>query len=92
MMSAVNSWFAIRLDIVSVLVMLVLTLFCVLYRDHADPIILSLLVTYSLQIQNNLYYLLKCYMWLEQQMVSVTRCFKILEIANERTNHSLDIS
>lgn len=84
MMSAVNSYFSVRLDLVSCLITLVLTISCVVLRDEANPIMLSLLLTYSLNIQIYLYSLLRWYMNLESQMVICTRCLKFKDVVQER--------
>lgn len=50
MMSAVNSWFAIRVDLIAVSVMFFITLTCVFTRDYVDPVMLGLLLTYGLNL------------------------------------------
>lgn len=50
MLAAVNSNFAIYLDLISCLMTLTVTLLCVFLRATSDPIMLSLLLTYSLNI------------------------------------------
>ena len=50
MMAGVAGWFAIKVDMIAVLIMSVVTLACVLGRNIADPIILSMLLSYTLTI------------------------------------------
>ena len=80
MMSAVNSYFSIRLDLISCAMTTIITSACVALRDHSDPVMLSLLLTYSLNTQIILYSILRWYMSLESQMVTVTRCCKLKDV------------
>ena len=48
---AVPLWFAIRVDILSILTMTVISVICVTARYRVDPIMLSLLLTYTLSLQ-----------------------------------------
>lgn len=66
MMSGVNSWFAIRVDIISIFLMLAISTMSVLARDHSDPILLALVLTYGLNIQYSLINGLKWYTLIEQ--------------------------
>ena len=50
MMQGVNSWFAIRIDIIAVCVMFWISLICVFFRDFTDPIILCMLLSYTMTI------------------------------------------
>ena len=43
-------WFAIRIDLIAIVIMGVIALFCVLFRNEADPVMLALLLTYSLTV------------------------------------------
>lgn len=80
MMSAVNSYFSVRLDLISTTMTFFITVICIVLRDTVDPIMLSMLLTYSLNIQMYLYLMLRWYMNLESQMVIVTRCLKLKEV------------
>jgi len=46
-------WFAVRIDTIATATMTVIALFCVLFRNSADPVMLALLLTYSLTVQSN---------------------------------------
>lgn len=89
-LAAVNSKFAIQLDLISCMMTLLVTLICVALRSSSDPIMLSLLLTYSLNIQNNIQNLLRWMMYLENQMVAVVRCLKLKDVIQERQADSLD--
>lgn len=86
MMSAANSYFAIRLDMISCLMTTILSTICVVLRGSANPIMLGLILTYSLNIANALQLLLKWYMVLEGQMVTATRCLKLKDVEHERVS------
>lgn len=73
-------WYGIRMDIVSIILMASATVICVEFREKENQVLLAMVFSYILQLQgyliNMLYYLGD----LEKNMVSVVRCFKILEI------------
>jgi len=50
MMSGVQGWFAIRVDILAIILMLIVSLIAVFSRDTADPIILAMLLSYIMTI------------------------------------------
>lgn len=50
MMSGVQGWFAIRVDILAIVLMLIVSLIAVFSRDTADPIILAMLLSYIMTI------------------------------------------
>ena len=43
-------WFAIRIDALAIAMMTTISAFCVLYRNEADHVMLSVLMTYSLTV------------------------------------------
>ena len=43
-------WFAIRTDAVALVTMTLIALFCVLARNDKDPVVLAILLTYSLTV------------------------------------------
>lgn len=47
---SVPLWFAIRIDIISVFMMLIVSLICVIYRNSGHAIVLSLLLTYVMTL------------------------------------------
>jgi hypothetical protein len=50
MMQGVNSWFSIRIDILAICVMLSISFICVFFREYTDPIILCMLLSYTMTI------------------------------------------
>jgi hypothetical protein len=49
-MSATTGWFGIKVDILAFVVMIVLSIICVLSKDFADSVILSMLLPSILAI------------------------------------------
>lgn len=50
MMAGVAGWFAIKVDLIALLIMSVVSFVCVLCRGFTDPIVLSMLLSYVLTI------------------------------------------
>lgn len=84
MSNAVQGWFALRVDLFAFFLMLILILTCIAFRDVADPILLSIVVTQVLTIQESLIWALKIFVQIETKMVKVERCMKLLEIPQEK--------
>ena len=93
MMTGVSSWFAMRVDILAITIMLLISMTCIYARNQegADPVILSMLLSYVMTIQFSLTWALKCFMYLQSSMVNADRCMKVLEVPQERkeTDHLL---
>ena len=62
MQTGVAGWFAIRIDILAIFMMLFFSATCILVRTQVDPIILSLVLVYMLQIQNSMIIFLRTFM------------------------------
>lgn len=60
----VASWFSIRVDALALGMMAILSLTCIFWRDHANPVVLSMLLSYSLMIQISLTWCLKIFVML----------------------------
>jgi hypothetical protein len=73
-------WYAVRMDLVSITLMASATVLCVYYREKENPVLLAMVFSYILQLQGYLILLLFSLGDLEKKMVSIVRCFKILEI------------
>ena len=50
MMAGVAGWFAIKVDMIAVLIMSIVTVTCISCRSFTNPIILSMLLSYTLTI------------------------------------------
>ena len=87
MMAGVSCWFSIRVDVLSIFLMFTISMIAVLARGlpGQDPIVLSMLLSYILTIQFNLTWSLKCFMYLQSNLVNADRCMKLLEVPQERT-------
>jgi len=69
--TAVWSWYCVRMDLLSSVVMASGCAFCVVGREKLDPVLLALLLRYILTLQQYCVWTLYCYGSIEQQMVSV---------------------
>lgn len=65
------------------MIMVLACSFCVLFKDQSDPVMLGMLLTYIINLTDLLLYLLYLIGQIERQMVSVQRCFKLLQIPQE---------
>lgn len=69
--TAVWSWYCIRMDLLSSLVMASGCAFCIVGKEKFDPVLLALFLRYVLTLQTYCVWTLYCYGSIEQQMVSV---------------------
>jgi len=53
---------------------LVSALFCIMYRDSGNSVMMGLMLTYMLMIQDQAIGTVQCCAALEQKMVNVDRC------------------
>lgn len=83
-MSATSSWFAVRVDMIVLFLMLFMTLLCMFLREYSDPVLISLILNYQTSMQFALMQLSKQYMVLEQQMVSFERCENLTKVVQEK--------
>lgn len=80
---AIPLWFSIRVDVVSLLTMLLVGNFCILSRFHHNPVMLSMLLSYILSLQGQVIGTIQAYIAIEKNMVSVERCLQMLTIPQE---------
>jgi len=84
MMFAVEAWFALRIDIISLCVNAIASIFCIFYSASAeteeDKVFPVMLLTYMLLLQEFVLWSVRCFTWIEKRMVNVDRCLKILDI------------
>jgi ATP-binding cassette subfamily C (CFTR/MRP) protein 1 len=50
MKAGVTGWFTIKVDIIGISLMFMMTMICVLCRDFTDPVILAILLSYTMTI------------------------------------------
>ena len=55
-------WFAIRIDIVAIVMMSLISVLCVLSRNSTDPVMLAMTLTYALTVQANTAQSIRCIM------------------------------
>lgn len=89
--NGVPNWFAIRIDVVSVIAMLFICVLCVAARFSTDPILLAMLLTYSLTLQTCVVSSIRLLMDIESRMVNTERCFSVLKIPQEYMRGDLPI-
>jgi len=82
--SAIICWFTIRVNLFSFSLMMVMDILAVLMRDTTSPIILCMLVTSVLTINDCLISMLRFSMMVQGKMVSVVRCIKLMNIPQEK--------
>ena len=73
-------WFGIRMNILTVIIMIASTFVCILYRDAENKVLLAMVVQYILQLSSYVIELFYQLGELEQNMVSVQRCLQMLEV------------
>ena len=50
MRAGVTGWFTIKVDMMAIGLMFMMTMICVLCRDFTDPVILAMLLSYTMTI------------------------------------------
>ncbi|KAK2141833.1 hypothetical protein LSH36_1034g00008 [Paralvinella palmiformis] len=83
-----NRWLAVRLELVSNLIVLFASLFSVIGRDHLTPGIVGLSVTYAMRITLNLNWVVRMTSELETNIVSIER---VKEYTNAPTEAAWEI-
>lgn len=68
------------MDFISLLVLAFSSAFCIIYRNSVNEVLLAMLLTYILLLQDYILWTVKCVSMIEARMVNVDRCFKILTI------------
>ena len=63
-MNSVECWFSLNVDLLAYFVMLIIVFICIVYRDYGNPILLAMVITQSLTIQETLIWTLKEFMYL----------------------------
>lgn len=83
--NAVPLWFAIRIDLVSIATMCAIGSFCVLFREKGNPVMLAMLLSYSVVLQQYVISTIRMMMQVEARMVNADRCLNLLTIPQEST-------
>lgn len=85
------TWFSLRLDCLTVLFMGLSCFLGIVARKKADPIFISMMLSYVLMLQKQLLISIRIMGWIEGKMVNFDRCLKILEIPQEKLDGDAEI-
>ena len=80
-----------RIDGLAIITMMTISTFCVLYRNESNPVMLSMLLTYSLTVQAATISSIRCLMTIEARMVNAERCFSVLKVPQENIEGTLAV-
>lgn len=80
---AIFQYFKLRLNTTATFFLAIICAICIYSRETTSPILLGLLLTYSLGIQNNLTILLNITATIERQMISASRCLVMTKVIQE---------
>ena len=72
-----------RIDLISVALLAFTTSFSVIYRGYANNVMLAMMLSYVLTLQDFLLYAIRLAAMIELRMVSADRMLKLLEIPQE---------
>lgn len=79
-----NSWFGLILDFQSFLFLLCIHLFIMFFPDHFTKVTIGLILTYSNNLSESLFFALSSVSFLENSMVSLERCVSYTKIVEEQ--------
>ena len=82
-------YFSIRVDISAATFVAIICAICIISREYTDPVLLSLLLTYAMNIQNNLTFLLMNQMSIETLMVNAERCMQMTQVEQEAVSDEI---
>lgn len=80
MVNGAQAWFSMRIGWVSLVMLSFSTLFCVFYRSQDNQVFVALLFSYILLLNDFVLWTANCFGYVEQRMVNVDRCIKMLDI------------
>ena len=75
----------------SIFTMAAISVLCITARFDGDPILLALLLSYSLTLQACVVSLIRLIMDIETRMVNVDRCFALLKVPQEYIEGDLSV-
>ncbi|CAI2364263.1 unnamed protein product [Moneuplotes crassus] len=78
-----NGWLSTRINLISITFVFFLYMYCILYRDNQDPIIIGLLMGYIMELQWILNRFVRQAISIHSLMTSFDRCKKLTEIPQE---------
>ena len=83
MTKGINQYFRIQVNATATVFVALICAICIISRDTTSPVLLGLLLTYSMSIQYNLSVLLMVHMFIEKLMVSADRCMQMTKVVQE---------
>ena len=73
--SGVWTWYAMRMNMLALMIIGTSAVFCIVFRTQTDPVMLGLMLQYTLSLAGVCVGTLGCLAQVEIQMVSVQRLF-----------------
>jgi hypothetical protein len=89
MTKGVNQYFRIQVNATATIFVALICAICIISRDTTSPVLLGLLLTYSMSIQYNLSVLLMVHMYIEKLMVSADRCMQMTKVVQEEFSEEM---
>ena len=83
----IMNWYTLMLDFLSFSFIIFLVVFSIVFRTDFKPAIIGILLTYCVQIQDELVRYLTCRSNLENDMVGLERCLAYTRIISEKPEH-----
>jgi ABC-type multidrug transport system fused ATPase/permease subunit len=80
----IQQWFKLILDLLSFSFLLFLLIFTFYFKDKFDSVMIGLILTYSINLQNNLVHGLQNTTQLENSLIGFERCLKLIECPSEK--------
>ena len=80
----IMNWYTLMLDFLSYMFIVFLVLFSIFFRENFAPATIGILLTYCVQIQDELVRYLTCRSNLENDMVGLERCIAYTKIKSEK--------
>lgn len=80
----IMNWYTLMLDFLSFTFIIFLILFSIFFKEDFEPAVIGILLTYCVQIQDELVRYLTCRSNLENDMVGLERCLAYTRIISER--------
>lgn len=84
--SGTSQWFNLMLDLLTFTLRWVIILFTIYYRNYFSPQIIGIILTYLIQIEDNLTRFILCFSTFENTMVAFDRCLSIDSIPQEKAS------
>ncbi|TNV86168.1 hypothetical protein FGO68_gene2272 [Halteria grandinella] len=83
-LQAIDTWFALRVDLMTIAVQAASSIFCILYSGSENKVFPVMLLTYMLLFQEYFLETIRCWIVVEKRMVNVDRCMKMRDVPQEK--------